>query len=111
LVCYVLALGLLERYLGPRWRVRSIALSLVGLHALCAVAMYLGRFVRANSWDVVVDPGGIAAWSNELTHRFALAAIVAMFVVLMGAWFAMRAIVIEVLVDGKRVARRLHVLR
>jgi len=101
----------LERYLGPQMRAQWIAAIILMLHALCAVALYLGRFVRLNSWDIVLDPGGLAAWPEYLTTRFAVAAIAGMFLVLVGAWFVTRAVVVDVLVNVKRVGRRVGVLR
>jgi uncharacterized membrane protein len=111
MVCYVLAIGLLERYLAPQMRAPYIAAIILALHALCAVALYLGRFVRLNSWDVVLDPGGLAAWPEYLTHRFAVLAIGGMFAVLIAAWFATRAVVVQSLHCGRLVARRLQILR
>ncbi|HVJ95277.1 MAG TPA: DUF1361 domain-containing protein [Acidimicrobiia bacterium] len=111
MVCYVVAIGMLERYLGPQMRAQWIAAIILMLHALCAVALYLGRFVRLNSWDIVLDPGGLAAWPEYLTTRFAVAAIAGMFLVLVGAWFVTRAVVVDVLVNVKRVGRRVGVLR
>jgi len=111
MVCYVVAIGMLERYLGPQLCATWIAAIILGLHALCAIALYLGRFVRLNSWDVVLDPGGLAAWPEYLTHRFAVGAIVGMFFVLVAAWFVTRAVVVDVLVNAKRVGRRFGVLR
>jgi uncharacterized membrane protein len=108
LACYVVALGLLERYLGPLVRTRWIVVALLALHGLSAIAMYIGRVLRWNSWDVVIDPGGVAAWPHDLTHRFALATIFMMFIGLTGAWFAMRTFVIELLTDGRRLLSRVR---
>jgi uncharacterized membrane protein len=31
----------------------------IGLHAVCSVGIFLGRFFRLNSWDLVVRPGDV----------------------------------------------------
>jgi uncharacterized membrane protein len=30
-----------------------------GLHAVCSIGIFLGRFLRLNSWDLVVHPGDV----------------------------------------------------
>jgi uncharacterized membrane protein len=55
---YYLALERVRGYLGrvglEAWQLRVT----VGLHALCAVGIFLGRWARLNSWEPVVDPQG-----------------------------------------------------
>src|SRR5262245_13875190 len=58
---YVLAVGRVERWL--RWRGWSRPWLLgaeLTLHALCAVGVFIGRFFRLNSWDVLIRPGEVA---------------------------------------------------
>ncbi|MEY2448671.1 MAG: hypothetical protein QOH79_2147 [Acidimicrobiaceae bacterium] len=31
----------------------------IGLHAVCSIGIFLGRFLRLNSWDLVVRPGSV----------------------------------------------------
>jgi uncharacterized membrane protein len=31
----------------------------MGLHAVCSIGIFLGRFLRLNSWDLVVRPGEV----------------------------------------------------
>jgi uncharacterized membrane protein len=56
---YVLSLLRLEGYLRcerfARW---SLPIEL-GIHALSAVGIYLGRFLRLNTWDLVTQPDGV----------------------------------------------------
>jgi uncharacterized membrane protein len=31
----------------------------IGLHAVCSIGIFLGRFLRLNTWDLVVRPGSV----------------------------------------------------
>jgi uncharacterized membrane protein len=57
---YVLAVARVMGWL--RWRGWSRPWLLgaeLALHAVCAVGVFLGRFFRLNSWDVVTRPGDV----------------------------------------------------
>jgi uncharacterized membrane protein len=60
LVSYALSLQLFRRFLHRTVRARLVAPAILLEHALCVLAMYLGRFIRLNSWDVLVAPGAVA---------------------------------------------------
>jgi uncharacterized membrane protein len=65
----------------------------LGIHALCAVGIYLGRFVRLNSWDIVVDPTSVLAITlNTLTSKRPIAVIVVTFVILTVLYWVMKQI-------------------
>jgi len=80
---YVLSLILLERFVQRRglggW---ATPLELV-LHALSAVGIYLGRFLRFNSWDIVTQPGGLVTSLDALIAREPLVVMAATFVILL----------------------------
>ena len=53
---YVVSVMLLTRWLEARGRSWATVPAEVGIHAICAAGVYLGRVGRLNSWDIVVRP-------------------------------------------------------
>ena len=56
-----LLVGLISVYLinlelNKRMNSKSSALILITIFLLCGFAVYLGRFLRFNSWDVITNP-------------------------------------------------------
>ncbi|RDI61642.1 DUF1361 domain-containing protein [Nocardia pseudobrasiliensis] len=92
-LAYYLALaelgGFLDRIGRAHWRA-PITLT---LHLLCAVGIFLGRFVRLNSWEPVVQPrGAFDRIMLSLTWSWAPAAIVVLFVVTAVGHFVTKAV-------------------
>jgi uncharacterized membrane protein len=57
---YVLSLVRLERWLTDHGASRrTVLVTDLSLHALCAVGIVLGRVFRFNSWDLVANPSGL----------------------------------------------------
>lgn len=54
-----LSLYAIHRQLLQRMHWRMAALTTAGVILLCSFAIYLGRDLRWNSWDILVNPGGI----------------------------------------------------
>lgn len=84
-----LMLGLVSLYVvhrtvraqrGPVWGWGLVA----GTTALCGVGIYLGRFLRWNSWDVLTNPGGLLAdlsrFTDPTSKPVAVAGIFATFI-------------------------------
>ena len=60
-----LLLGLLslfnvEKFLAGRYGNRISGLLILCSFFLCAFGIYMGRYLRWNSWDIITNPGGIA---------------------------------------------------
>jgi uncharacterized membrane protein len=81
LFSYVVALHLFRRFLHRTVRPRLILPSLLVVHSVCIVAMYIGRFMRLNSWDVLLAPRTVLVSVVRIPHPFTLVVLVAMFVV------------------------------
>lgn len=63
------------------------------LHALSAFGIYLGRFIRLNSWDVFVDPTSVLAVTlNTLTSKRPLAVIFVTFIILTVFYWLMKQV-------------------
>jgi uncharacterized membrane protein len=56
---YVLSLINVGYYLHKRGQGRWIGLAELGLHLLCAIGVFVGRFPRLNSWYFVTKPGHV----------------------------------------------------
>jgi len=63
------------------------------IHALCAIGIFLGRFIRVNSWDIVVDPTSVLAHTlNTLTSKRPAAVILVTFIILTLMYWVMKQV-------------------
>jgi len=62
------------------------------VHALCVLAMYLGRVIRLNSWDVVTAPRLVAASVLHVPRPSTVVVLAVMFVVVGVGVFATVAV-------------------
>ena len=65
----------------------------LAMHGLNAIGIYLGRFIRFNSWDLVADPSSVVVITlNTLTERRPLFVIFVTFVILTIFYWVMKQI-------------------
>lgn len=81
--CYAISLREVGTWLTRTGRAHLVGTVEVGLHALCALGVLLGRVARLNSWDTVTEPDSTVTRAlDTLTWRGSPIALVALFVVI-----------------------------
>lgn len=84
---YVLSVLALGQYLR-RQSVRFIPAIELGIHGLSAVGIYLGRFRRFNSWDILTQPDALLSTTiNHLANERPLIIMVITFCVITGLYW------------------------
>jgi uncharacterized membrane protein len=90
---YVASIHLLRRFMRARGYGAWCTRTELALHTLCAVGIYLGRFVRLNSWDVIASPAAVSRQLDGLASRFPIAVMFATFVLLVVGTFVADAVI------------------
>ena len=89
---YVASVVLLTRWLAGRgWGWASVPVE-VGIHALCAAGVYLGRVERLNSWDIVLRPDRFVTALAGLGSTHALALTALTFVVVSSVYWPAKTV-------------------
>ncbi|MFM7450126.1 MAG: DUF1361 domain-containing protein [Leptolyngbyaceae cyanobacterium] len=90
---YVVSLINQGHYLKRQGRKHWVTWSELATHALSAIGIYMGRFRRFNSWDLVTDPGNVVLTTlNDLTSKFPVAVIIITFLILTALYWLMKQI-------------------
>jgi uncharacterized membrane protein len=90
---YVLSLINMGHYLKKQGLGRWVGPAELTLHALCAVGIYLGRFPRFNSWDLITGPKRLLLHiSQELLHPEPVAIMLVTFGVIVALYWPLKQI-------------------
>ena len=106
LASYVVSLQLFRVFLHRTIPGRAVLPVLLLVHGLCIVAMYVGRVVRLNSWDVLVAPRTVLASVLRVPHPFTFVLLAVMFVVVGAGAYAMAAVGREALTQLRRLTHQ-----
>ena len=80
---YVFSLVNIRQYMGKNQLEAYITITEFTLHILCAIGIYIGRFIRFNSWSLVTEPKHfLQVLPGELLGRFPLVVILLTFVII-----------------------------
>jgi len=95
---YVLSVINLGYYLQQQGAGKFVLWAELMTHALCAIGVYLGRFQRFNSWDLVTQPDDLAmSVINDLTAKRPLLVMVVTFMVITVFYWLMKQVTLGVL--------------
>jgi uncharacterized membrane protein len=71
----------------------AVWMSELATHLLCAIGVYMGRFRRFNSWDLVTDPGNVVITTiNDLTDRQPAVVVIVTFLILTVFYWIMKQV-------------------
>ena len=80
---YVFSLVNIRQYMSKNQLGAYIAITEFGLHMLCAIGIYIGRFIRFNSWSLVTEPKQfLQVLPGELLGKFPLIVILLTFLII-----------------------------
>lgn len=80
---YLFSLINLGRYLKKEGLDRYIYTAEISIHLICSIGIYIGRFIRFNSWSIVTQPQQfLSVIPGELIGKFPLVVILITFLVI-----------------------------
>jgi uncharacterized membrane protein len=105
-MAYFMSLLNLERYLKFQYLEKFILPTQLCIHLLCAIGIYIGKFLRLNSWNFITNRDIlISKFTQELIGKIPFAIILLTFLILSGL-YAISKIVFDRLAIGDRYHRK-----
>jgi len=90
---YVLSVMSLGYYLKQQGWGRFILATEITIHALSAIGIYLGRFIRFNTWDILTNPDALVnTVMNDLIGKRPVVVMAATFAVIAGLYWGMKQV-------------------
>jgi len=97
---YVVSIINQSRYLERQGVKKFVSVSELIVHALSAIAIYLGRFIRFNSWDLVTQPHTILNVTiDNLTDKKPLLVVVITFFILTVFYWLMKQVTLGIVLQ------------
>ena len=94
---YVLSVMNLGYYLKQQGWGRFILATEMIIHALSAIGIYLGRFIRFNTWDILTNPDALVnTVMNDLIGKRPVVVMAATFVVITVLYWVMKQVILGI---------------
>lgn len=106
LEAYVISLLNQGHYLKRVGAKQGVLAAELAAHALCAIGIYLGRFKRFNSWDLITQPGAVLLDTlNQLTSKRPLAVTIMTFVIITVTYWLAKQVTIGVILRIRQLCQ------
>lgn len=95
---YVVSMINLGAYLNRVGKSRYIGYAEIVMHLMSAIGIYLGRFVRFNSWDIITNPDGLVGYViDDLLRHQPMLAIMYTFAIITILYIPMKEVTLAVI--------------
>lgn len=94
---YVLSVMNLGYYLKQQGWSKFILATEITIHALSAIGIYLGRFIRFNTWDILTNPDALVnTVMNDLIGKRPVLVMAVTFVVIAVLYWVMKQVILGI---------------